>query len=217
MPEKAPDLPESPLSPEDVADQLHVSRETLGRLRVYVDLLSRWQKSINLVSNASLSDVWRRHILDSGQVFAHLKDPHASIMDIGSGAGLPAVVLAIMGAGSAKNPLICVESDERKCAFLAVAARECEIPLKILNTRLETLAPMWPRYITARALAPLDKLLDLTRNQHHDELECLFLKGARYQQELTSVANSTTMKIDIRDSISSPDSAIVLVSRFSNK
>jgi len=207
---------EGPLTPEDVGDLLNVSRETLNRLRSYVDLLTHWQKSINLVSKASLTDVWRRHILDCGQLFAHLDEPEQQIMDIGSGAGLPGLVLAIMGAGSAEKPLICVESDERKCAFLAVASRECDVPLKVINARLETLAPMQPKYITARALAPLGKLLDLSRNQHHARLECVFLKGERYQEELTLLGNSTTIIIDIINSLSSPDSAILKVSGFSD-
>jgi len=204
------------MTPEDVAEQLNVSRETLDKLRLYVDLLGRWQRSINLVSKASLEDVWRRHILDSGQVYAHLADPKARIMDIGSGAGLPGLVLAIMGAGSAETPLICVESDERKSAFLSVAARECGIPLQVITARLETLPPMQPRTITARALAPLGQLLELIRYQQHAELECLFLKGARYQEELTSLGNSTTINIDIKNSLSSSDSAILKVSGFAN-
>ncbi|XDZ65623.1 16S rRNA (guanine(527)-N(7))-methyltransferase RsmG [Alphaproteobacteria bacterium LSUCC0684] len=216
MPEIGPDTATGPLTPEDVGEQLNVSRETLNRLRCYVDLLSHWQKSINLVSKASLADVWRRHILDSGQLFAHLDEPDQQIMDIGSGAGLPGLVLAIMGAGNAEKPVICVESDERKCAFLAVAARECDVPLKVITARLETLAPMQPKYITARALAPFEKLLDLTRNQHHAGLECLFLKGERYQEELTSLGNSTTIKIDVRNSLSSPESVILKVSGFSD-
>lgn len=204
----------APLTPEKVAELLNVSRETLSVLRRYVDLLSRWQKSINLVSNASLDDVWRRHILDSGQLYNFLDEPGQLIMDIGSGAGFPGVVLAIMGAGSHENPLNCVESDERKCAFLSVAARECDVPLKIINARLETLPAMKPRYITARALAPLEKLLDLTRSQHHSGLECLFLKGARYQEELTSLENSTNIKVEIRESLSSPESAVLKLSGF---
>lgn len=206
-----------PLTPEEVAEQLNVSRETLSGLQRYVDLLSHWQKSINLVSNASLDDVWRRHILDTGQLYTYLGEPGQVIMDIGSGAGLPGVVLAIMGAGSAENPVICVESDERKCAFMSVAARECDVPLKVINARLETLPSMKPRYITARALAPLEKLLDLTRSQHHAGLECLFLKGARYQEELTSLANSTKINVEIRESLSSPESAILKLSGFSDK
>lgn len=202
------------LTPMVVAEHLNVSRETLAKLQSYVELLSRWQKSINLVSNTSLDDVWRRHILDTGQLFALMDEPDQMIMDIGSGAGLPGVVLAIMGAGCAENPVTCIESDERKCAFMSVAARECDVPLKVITARLETLPPMRPRYITARALAPLEKLLDLTRLQHHPGLECLFLKGARYQEELTSVVNSTTINVEIKPSLSSPESAILKISGF---
>ena len=73
-------------------------------------MLKRWQKSINLVSATTLDDVWRRHILDSGQIFRHLADQQGQVMDIGSGAGLPGLILAIMGAGAADKPVMLVES-----------------------------------------------------------------------------------------------------------
>ncbi|MGC6484298.1 MAG: 16S rRNA (guanine(527)-N(7))-methyltransferase RsmG [Candidatus Puniceispirillales bacterium] len=204
----------APLSAEEACDRLDVSRETRQRLEIYVALLKRWQRSINLVSTATLDDVWRRHILDSGQVFRHLSRPHDLIMDIGSGAGLPGLVLAIMGAGGAENPLSLVESDERKCAFLAVAARECGISVKIRNTRLERLEPLRPAVITSRALAPLERLLDWTRAQHHPDLECLFLKGGQVDQELTCLANYPNINMDRIPSLSSPEGVLLKLTGF---
>ena len=99
---------------EIVAKGLDVSRETLERLQVYNMLLHKWQRAINLVSRQSLDDSWRRHFLDSGQLFRLLPGEANSMLDIGSGAGFPGMVLAIMGARNVEL----VESDERKCLFL---------------------------------------------------------------------------------------------------
>ena len=203
-----------PLSADEACAQLNVSRETQDRLEIYVDLLKRWQKSINLVSSATLDDVWRRHILDSGQIFRLLSDPRGQVMDIGSGAGLPGLILAIMGAGSAEKPVMLVESDERKCAFLAVAARQCGIKVKIRNARLEHLDPIFPDTITARAMAPLERLLAWTAQQHHPGLECLFLKGERVEEEMTCLADYPGISVDTVASLTSPEGVILKLSGF---
>ena len=203
-----------PLSAHEACDLLNVSRETQEKLEIYVTLLTRWQKSINLVGSATLDDVWRRHILDSGQVFSHIANPDGQIMDIGSGAGLPGLILAIMGAGTDDMPLMLVESDERKCAFMAVAARECGVSIKIKNTRLEQLAPIQPATITARALAPLERLLDWTSKQHHPDLQCLFMKGENVDQELTCLANYPNIKHETVPSLSSPQGVILNLTGF---
>lgn len=203
-----------PLSAEEACDQLNVSRETKKRLEIYVAMLKKWQQSINLVSTTTLDDVWRRHIVDSGQVFRHLSKPHGHIMDIGSGAGLPGMILAIMGAGDAETPVSLVESDERKCAFLAVVARECGITVKVRNRRLEQLDPFLPDSITARALAPLDRLLTWTETQHHPDLECLFLKGEQVDQELTCLSNYPNIKVERVPSLTSPDGILLKLTGF---
>lgn len=203
-----------PLSAEEVRRQLDVSRETIQRLEAYVAVLVKWQRSINLVSQSTIDDIWRRHILDSGQVFRLLRDPSAPVMDIGSGAGLPGLVLAILGAEEAATPLTLVESDERKCAFLGIAAREAGVKIRIINDRIEASPAQQPAVITARALAPLEKLLDWTRAQHHPGLECLFLKGARHQEELTSLVNYPNIRSEIIPSQTSPDGVILRLSGF---
>ena len=123
----------SPFDAESVYQQLDVSRETFERLEKYVAILNKWQKSINLVSNNTLPEVWHRHILDSAQIFPYTGDSDTQIMDIGSGAGLPGLILAIMRHGQWGDqavPVTMVESDERKCAFLGVAAQETGVKIK---------------------------------------------------------------------------------------
>ena len=202
---------------ETVYQQLDVSRETFERLEKYVAILNKWQKSINLVSNNTLPEVWHRHILDSAQIFPYTGDSDTQIMDIGSGAGLPGLILAIMRHGQWGDqaaPVTMVESDERKCAFLGVAAQETGVKIKIKNTRLETLPPLYPDVITARALATVETLLDWTKPQHHPALHCVFLKGANVEEELTCLQETPNIKIDKKQSLTSSDGVILCLSGF---
>src|SRR5918912_3476535 len=108
-----------PLTPEGFAELVPVSRETLDRLAAYLDLLRRWQRTINLVGAATLDDPWRRHLLDSAQLLRFLPEGVRRLVDLGSGAGLPGLALAILGVPEVHL----IESDRRKAAFLREAAR----------------------------------------------------------------------------------------------
>ena len=204
---------------ETVAQHLNVSRETYERLKTYVATLDKWQKSINLVSAKTLDQVWQRHILDCGQIFPETGDASTRIMDIGSGAGLPGLVLAIMRHGQwgeAAEPVTLVESDERKCAFLGVAAQQCGVKINIKNTRLETLLPQKPDVITARALASVETLLAWTKPQHHSGLKCVFLKGAQVDEELTCLQETPNIKSSKKQSLTSRDGVVLTLSGFSD-
>ena len=142
-----------PLTAEAFAVRCDVSRETLSRLRRYDALLRRWQKAINLVSADSLTDAWRRHFWDSAQLLPLIPAGTRSLLDVGSGAGFPGLVLAILGV----EGVTLVESDGRKCAFLREVARETGTRVTILADRLERLADRIqpPDIITARAVVIL--------------------------------------------------------------
>lgn len=205
---------------EKTCQQLDVSRETADRLHIYVETLKKWQNSINLVSGKTIDDVWHRHILDSGQIFPHTGDANSRIMDIGSGAGLPGLILAIMRHGQwgdAAEPVTLVESDERKCAFLGVAAQKSGVRIKIKNQRLETLPAIKPDIITARALAPLETLLNWTNPQHHKALKCVFLKGEQVDEELTSLQETPNIRISKTQSLTNPDSVVLCLSGFTDQ
>jgi len=176
----------SSLSPEAFAEIFSVSRETTERLRVHLDLLIRWQSRINLVGASTLADPWRRHMLDSAQIHPHL--PTGPLLDMGSGAGFPGLVLAILrGEGSA--PVHLVEADTRKSAFLREAIRVTEAPAVVHQRRMEDL-PVFPvAALTARALAPLSRLLVWAERFLAPGVECLFLKGREAEKELTEAAD----------------------------
>ncbi len=195
------------LTPEEFQARAGVSRETLERFRAYAKLLIRWNRAINLVSARSLADLWHRHFLDCAQLYPLLSRPDAVVVDLGSGAGFPGLVLAAMGAG----PVHLVESDQRKAAFLREGMRLCATNARLHVARVETLAP-WPAdVVVARALAPLDRLLGLAAPFIGASGHGLFLKGAGAADELTKAQKRWRMRVDRIPSITDPNGTIFKV------
>lgn len=183
-----------------------VSRETADKLRAYADLLRKWQPKINLVGPATIPDLWRRHFLDSAQLIAHL--PAGPVLDLGSGAGFPGLVLAIL-RGEGGDPVHLVESDVRKGAFLREAARITKAPAVVQTGRIEALKPFEISAITARALAPVATLLTLAEPFLTQGPKCLFLKGEKLEDELTQAAKDWKMTVDRIPSVSDPNGFIL--------
>lgn len=177
-----------------------VSRETLERLTIYADLLVKWQAKINLVGPETLGDLWSRHMLDSAQLFPLIRPDAKRLVDLGSGAGFPGLVLGVMGAPDVHL----VESDARKCAFLREAARLTGTTVTIHNKRIEQVAPLGADVVTARALAPLAKLLDWAFPHLASGGECLFLKGRGADDELTATAKEWNIALDRIVSLTDP-------------
>ena len=186
------------MTPDQVRELLHVSRETIDKFQLYLTLLEKWQRRINLVSNSTLADAWQRHILDSGQLAAYYPPQTRQILDVGSGAGFPGLVLAIMGGVTVDL----VESNQRKAVFLSTVIRELGLPAKVHNQRIEQMPNLRPDVITARALAPVPKLLNLIETQMSAECVCLFLKGASVEDELTNLQSYSTMVATTHPSLS---------------
>ena len=194
-----------PLRPQNFAEIVPVSRETLARLEAYAALLVRWSARINLVGRNTLVDLWRRHILDSAQLQPLVPDSARSVIDLGSGAGLPSLVLAILGAPGVEL----VEADSRKCAFLREAARIAEVDVTIRPCRIEAVPPHPVDVVTARACAPLDRLLGLAEPFLADGTECLFLKGERVEDELTLARKHWRMTATLCQSVSDPRGVVL--------
>ena len=195
----------APLTQAQFAALAGVSRETLDRLAAFGDLLRRWQVKINLVSRASLEDVWRRHFLDSAQLYPVIENAACPVYDIGSGAGFPGLVLAIMGLGNVHL----VEPDQRKAAFLREAARITGAKVELHVQRAQELPPKSADFITARACAPLPELLDLAVPLLKPTGICLFLKGREVEAELTAARKTWTMRIQRIQSQSDPTGTIL--------
>ena len=193
-----------------VRQVLPVSRETAERLERYVALLRRWQPAQNLISPKTLDQIWRRHIADSAQLVAEFPSARRWL-DLGSGAGLPGMVTAILLADQPGAIVHCVESNQRKCAFLRTAARETGAPVVVHDGRIESVLKQWSEpvdRISARALASLADLLDLCAPLFAKGVTAAFHKGEDFEQELAEASQSWavnllrhTSKIDDRSVI----------------
>ena len=187
---------------------LDVSHETFIRLQVYADLLQLWQPKINLVSQSTINDLWSRHFIDSLQLIKHLP-ADSRVIDFGSGGGFPAAVLAVITG----LPFTLVESDQRKCAFLLEVARVTETPFKVLTQRIETLDQALDfNVITARAFAPLSKLLSLSAPWLSRGAVGIFLKGRDAALEIDDAKQGWSFSAALHPSVSDPAASILVVS-----
>ena len=169
-----------------------VSRETYDKLRDYESLIQKWNPSINLVAKSTLSHIWNRHIVDSAQVYyAASAELSGNCTDIGSGGGLPAIVIAILAQGADKQvQMTMVESDKRKSAFLRTAIRELGLSnANVVNARIENVQIPVSKFIAARALAPLTELFGFAEKLSDDKTTFLFQKGKNWLSEIEIAQN----------------------------
>lgn len=189
-----------------------VSRETMSRLQTYESLLRKWQNSINLVANSTLGDVWRRHFQDSAQLAAMAPETATRWLDLGSGGGFPGLVVAILLRDRPGFSMHLVESDQRKCIFLREAARLTGAPVTVHACRIEDFRPAegWqPDVISARALAPLEKLLQWASPFWGKATIGLFLKGQGAPDELTQAAKKWIFDHEAIASQSDPSGTVL--------
>lgn len=162
-----------------------VSRETFERLAAFVALLEKWNPKINLVSAGTLAQVWTRHILDSLQLFDLAQADTGHWVDLGTGGGFPGLVVALVAQDEAPDLRITlVESDQRKAAFLATALRAAGAAAQVRAERIEGLPPLGATILTARALAPLPRLLDYAARHLAPNGRAFFPKGQMVEAEL---------------------------------
>jgi 16S rRNA (guanine527-N7)-methyltransferase len=200
-------VPENAFGPAEFAAATNVSRETLARLKAYAGLLEDWNSRHNLVSARSLEDLWRRHFLDSAQLAPLIPSSAGTLADLGSGAGFPGLVLAEMLRNRVAVTLF--EATAKKCAFLQAAAQRMELPIAIKNERMEDASPKAFDAVTARACAPLPKLLSYAQYFMGPNSVCLFLKGQNVGAELTEAHKSWSMKVRQIPSLTDPSGAIL--------
>ena len=180
---------------------VNVSRETIEGLEHFAALIEKWTAKINLISKGSLSDLWDRHILDSAQLLKICPRNIHNWLDLGSGGGLPGVVVAILAKELIPMlTMTMVESDKRKSVFLRTAIRELDLNATVLNARIEKLPPVRADVISARALAELDVLLALAEPHLTKNTVCLFQKGEKWEKELSKAQQSWSFRCDITKS-----------------
>lgn len=191
---------------------MDVSRETEQRLSAYAALLRKWNDRINLISPSTADELERRHIADCLQL-AHLANPIEGVWaDLGSGGGLPGVVIAIACA-STRLQMVLVESDQRKAAFLRVAIRELGLTrARVENARIEALPPLQADHISARALAPLPRLVPYVERHLKPDGQAWLMKGENWQAELAEAAIGPRFRVESFPSQTQPGAAILKLS-----
>jgi 16S rRNA (guanine527-N7)-methyltransferase len=205
-------LPKPIRGPQDFAEVFKVPRETIHRLERYAGLLTDWQTRANLVSGKTLAQVWDRHFADSAQILRLAPDARLWL-DLGSGAGFPGLVIAILQANHANFRMHLVESTAKKCAFLAEVASATQAPVEMHCMRIEELklaAPnLAPEVVSARALAPLPRLLALAQPWMGRGVKGLFLKGREAKKEIEAAQRRFSFACKLYPSMTAPDSAII--------
>jgi len=207
--------------PEDFAAAFDVSRETIERLILYEKLLRQWQKAVNLVAPGTLDTVWHRHFADSAQLVPLAPPGVRSWIDLGSGAGFPGLVVAIMLAKSPSPRFTLIESDTRKCAFLREVARQVGIGVDILSTRAESArTPVnegLPGVVSARALAPFGRLLGLAGPLSPPGTTLLLMKGKEALKELQLAETMWKFDVELVPSVTDRHGRIAVITNLERK
>jgi 16S rRNA (guanine527-N7)-methyltransferase len=196
---------------EDFATAFPVSRETLDALKIYVAMLEDESTRFNLVSRASLADVWRRHVWDSAQLAALIPDKARSIADLGSGAGFPGLVLAILLRERAGLRVVLFEATGKKARFLQSVAERLNLPVDVRAVRMEDVKREVFDVVTARACAPLERLLAYAQRFWGANTIGLFLKGQNVDAELTEAGKSWRMNLRRQPSATDGSGAVLII------
>ncbi|MFD1697510.1 16S rRNA (guanine(527)-N(7))-methyltransferase RsmG [Roseibium aestuarii] len=207
-------------SSRDVHNYGDVSRETEERLRIYVDLVLKWQPAQNLIAPSTIPDIWERHVIDSLATKWTL--PEARVwVDIGSGAGFPGLVTAILQAEDPDAHVHFIESNQRKVAFLRTVLRETGAKGTVHSGRIESVAKSWSHgpvdAVSARALANLDLLLELSAPFWGEGAACVFHKGQDFQREVNEASQRWVFDLVERKSLIDATSRLLLLTNISSR
>ncbi len=204
------------MQPEDFKSFYNVSDDVYGRLVVYHKLLLKWQGAINLVSPKTVQESWSRHFADSAQVIKRLPevgDAQKTLVDLGSGAGFPGLVVGIMRPDFDTH---LIESDERKAQFLRTVSRETQANVTVHNERIERVEGLEPGFVSARALSDLSGLLGHCAgwSEFNADLKMLFLKGRSYEEELAEARTLYDFECEEFVSETSSESRLLFISNL---
>ncbi|OUT50544.1 MAG: 16S rRNA (guanine(527)-N(7))-methyltransferase RsmG [Rhodospirillaceae bacterium TMED8] len=210
---------QDPLSAADFQRLMGASQSVMVNLKTYLDSLRCWQEKINLVGSSTLRDPWRRHFLDSAQLLHLMPGRFCSLIDLGSGAGFPGMVLGIMNHSGRGCEFECgvvslIDSDQRKSIFLREVSRLTKAHVSVHSARIESFTGPKADIVTARACAPLERLLPLANRVLSPRGRCFFLKGDGVQAELTVALKDWKMDVICHNSISDKRGIILEVSNL---
>jgi 16S rRNA (guanine527-N7)-methyltransferase len=203
---------EDGFGPEDAIRLTGVSRETLERVRSYLAVLDQWRERINLIGPGEGRHLWRRHVLDSLQLIEQISSEDLSVADLGSGAGFPGLVIACALAERPGASVTLVEKSPRKSEFLEAAIAAQGLPARVLNVRIEDPPRQKFDLVTARALAPLPKLLGYAHGWLKPSGKALLMKGRDVAAEVAEAREAWTFEMSDRASLSSPEGRVLGIS-----
>lgn len=202
---------------EEFAEAFGVSCETMARLDTYVALMQKWSKAINLLGPIEADHLWQRHIADCGQLIQHVPPGARTWLDIGSGAGLPGLVVAILAADRRPDlSVTLLEADNRKAAFLREASRRTKTAVTVLAERTEDTRAARYDVVSARAFAPLRRLLRHVDLVARDVGVLLLLKGRNADNEIDDARQEWNIEISTLPSMTDPDGRILKITSFAS-
>lgn len=195
---------------KNLADYVDVSHETMDRINTVVAVLDKWRTTHNLIGPLERARLWRRHILDSLQVYQFKEADASKWIDFGSGAGFPALIMACASSDSNERFTL-VESNGKKCAFLRAAAREANLNISVENARIEAVSRETYDHVTSRALASLPQLYEYSESFLAKKASCLFLKGKEVMQEIEDAQKDWSFDYELHESFSHTQGRILIV------
>lgn len=208
-------IPNHISGPADFARAFNVSRGTLDRLESYARLLTQWQAKINLVAPGTLAEVWHRHFADSAQLVRFAPAEAKTWLDLGAGAGFPGLVVAALLAEKGQCRITLCESDTRKAAFLADVKRKLGLAVDIISARIETdsthVSVGLVDVVSARALAPLQRLVPLAAPFFHEQTVGLFPKGREAEKEIAEAATTWQFEAELMPSLTDREGRIAVI------
>ncbi|MCH9753754.1 MAG: 16S rRNA (guanine(527)-N(7))-methyltransferase RsmG [Alphaproteobacteria bacterium] len=192
-----------------VEEEFEVSRETFEKLQKFVDLVLKWNQSINLIAKSTEDIIWERHVLDSMQISSLIKGK--KILDIGTGAGFPGIILSIINDSN----IILVEKSSKKCTFLHKAKAEIGGDFEIINQAIEDVAIEKVDVITCRGFASVKKILELSSGCINHNIKLILLKGENYEIEIEEAQKAGwNFSINTKQSITNEKSVVLILSNI---
>ena len=202
----------------NVAEKYNVSRETISELETFQKMVLEWNNKFNLISKSSEKDVWQRHIIDSLQLQQFINSNDKILYDMGSGAGFPALVLAIIGKEKFPNLQISlIESIGKKVIFLNEVKNTLNLNINVIQDRIENLKLPKADIITSRALASLDKLLKYAFPFCNKNTKLVFPKGEKWQEEIATAQKEWNFDFEIFPSQTSQTGKILYIKNIRRK
>ena len=197
---------------------VNVSRETIAKLELFSQLVSKWTPKINLIAKSSRDEIWDRHIIDSVQLYRFAPEAYQKWVDLGSGGGFPGIVMAIIASEKQPNAeFVLIESDQRKATFLRTAAREIGLSVNVIADRIEKAPPQLADIVSARALTSLSGLVGLATRHLSDEGICLLHKGKQAGKELAEARLEWRFELEDHASLTDPEARLLAIQRIEKR